>query len=322
MVKDDFWTDTELMDSLPPAGRMLYQGLWQLAESSGVIEHDIIAFKIQLFPLDEGITKDKLKEWTEILIELGKLTPYKAKGKDLLYIKNFHKHQSLRNPGKPENPLPKFIRYLPNSEKHKSGWYLIDYGLMDNGQLEGKVLVGSANDDFKKQWGDVNVSLTNDQGNEREVEREVEREGEREGEGEVEREVEGEVENNSPSSAEEKYNDSAPTKNGGLDYGAIKTLWNERVPEKLQIRAMTDKRKKKLRVRCKEEDFDLDEIIDALQEQPFCLGDNERGWVADFTWLIKNSENYLKVLEHRYSNNKESEQERLNKITQKIDGEN
>jgi|AntDeeMinimDraft_5_1070356.scaffolds.fasta_scaffold16527_4 phosphoribosyl 1,2-cyclic phosphodiesterase len=32
LVKADFWTDTGLAKELPAMGRMMYQGLWQLAE--------------------------------------------------------------------------------------------------------------------------------------------------------------------------------------------------------------------------------------------------------------------------------------------------
>ncbi len=300
LVKDDFWTDTELMENLPPAGRMFYQGLWQLAESSGVLEYDVTAFKVQLFPLDSEVTREKLQEWTDTLVDLEKLIVYEADGKKLIYVKNFHKHQSLRNPGKPDLPLPNFINYLPNSEPRKSGWYLVDYDLLKNGQRGGKELVGSRNDDFKKQWGDVNDSLTSGQRDERERERE----------GEVERESESELEgeeNKSDSKSDdpsEKYNDFAPTTSRGLDYEQIKELWNDRVPEALQIRTITDKRKRHLRARYKESDFALNDIINAIQEQPFLLGENDRGWVADFTWIIENQDHYTNILERKYKDAK------------------
>ena len=34
----------------------------------------------------------------------------------------------------------------------------------------------------------------------------------------------------------------------------------------------------------------------------FCGGQNDRGWVASFDWIIKNAENGLKVLEGKYDN--------------------
>ncbi len=114
---------------------------------------------------------------------------------------------------------------------------------------------------------------------------------------------EDEVNNNKTlSEQKDKYNNNAPVTARGLDYEEIKETWNEGVPEPLEIRSITPKRKKKLKARFKEEPFDLDEIVVALNEQPFCYGENDRNWKADFSWIIKNSDNYVKVLERNYSN--------------------
>ncbi len=108
------------------------------------------------------------------------------------------------------------------------------------------------------------------------------------------------VTNTKETSLSKKYNSNTPLTAKGIDYNAVKETWNQGVPENLQIRTVTSKRKKHLRARFKEELFDLDAIIDALTNQPFCLGENDRGWIADFNWIIKNDENYVKVLEYNY----------------------
>jgi len=125
---------------------------------------------------------------------------------------------------------------------------------------------------------------------------------ERESESELEgKENESDSKSDDPS---EKYNDFAPTTSRGLDYEQIKELWNDRVPEALQIRSITDKRKRHLRARYKESDFALNDIINAIQEQPFLLGENDRGWVADFTWIIENQDHYTNILERKYKDDK------------------
>ncbi len=129
MVKSDYWTDTELMRILPIAGRMLYHGIWHLAEDSGCLEYDPTAFKVQLFPLDGDITVEDIEEWTQKLISMEKLIPY-GKGDRYLYIKNFHKHQTLHSPAQPELPLPEWVEYVPNQKKRTSGGYIIYLGKM------------------------------------------------------------------------------------------------------------------------------------------------------------------------------------------------
>ncbi|MHC4538304.1 MAG: replication protein [Planctomycetota bacterium] len=79
-----------------------------------------------------------------------------------------------------------------------------------------------------------------------------------------------------------------------------------------RIRAMTKDRKKKLAARMKEPDFadNWRGIIDRISASAFCTGDNERGWKADITWLLTNSENYVKVLEGKYDNKPKPEPQR------------
>jgi hypothetical protein len=66
----------------------------------------------------------------------------------------------------------------------------------------------------------------------------------------------------------------------------------------LPIDRLTDKRLKHLRERIKEPSFEFDVILRGLSKSPFHKGENDRGWQADFDWIIKNSDNYEKLKEH------------------------
>ena len=125
-IKASFWTDTELIRELPLEGRLFYLGLIQLADDSGCLEDDLLAFKIMLFPGDASITEDVLSEYRKTLVRLGKLIPYFADGKDCLYLKNFHKHQTLRTPSAPEVPLPPWIQWEPYPSNDRAGKYIVD----------------------------------------------------------------------------------------------------------------------------------------------------------------------------------------------------
>ena len=113
-IKAAFWNDPDLLQWSRDK-RWFYEGLCQLADDSGCLEDSAFAFKLHLFPspLDADITVELISGWIDELIDQKKLVRYEVQGKKCLYLVNFHKHQSLRSPGKPEVPLPNWIKYIP-----------------------------------------------------------------------------------------------------------------------------------------------------------------------------------------------------------------
>jgi hypothetical protein len=86
----------------------------------------------------------------------------------------------------------------------------------------------------------------------------------------------------------------------------IHLLWNNFVknyPKVSRIKEITPTRRNHLKKRYERESFrDFQSIIDAIKDQPFLLGDNNRNWCVDFDWVIANDNNYMKILERKYSN--------------------
>lgn len=83
------------------------------------------------------------------------------------------------------------------------------------------------------------------------------------------------------------------------------TAWNQlcdTVGKLAKIKTMTDGRKRKLKTRFKEDNFNFAEILKAIPSQPFLLG--SEGWTVSFDWLIESEEHYIKVLEKNYKDNK------------------
>ena len=125
-IKANFWTDYEVKAELDAYGRLFYIGLWQLADDSGCLFDDLSAFKYQLFPDEEAMTKATIEAYRDKLVELGKLVPYTAGGKACLYLANFHKHQALRNAGPPDVPLPSWLTFERSDNRYRGGRYLIN----------------------------------------------------------------------------------------------------------------------------------------------------------------------------------------------------
>jgi len=78
------------------------------------------------------------------------------------------------------------------------------------------------------------------------------------------------------------------------------SLWNEKANKfgLSKIISLNESRKTKLRTRLKEPNFDFEQIIDKIQiDTPFLISGD---WKVDFDFIIKNDNNYIKILEGKY----------------------
>ena len=77
-------------------------------------------------------------------------------------------------------------------------------------------------------------------------------------------------------------------------------LWNATTKPPLpRCRELTEDRRRKIRSRMLKRPSlaEWREAFEAIGANPFCRGENDRGWVADFDWVIKNDTVIAKVLE-------------------------
>jgi hypothetical protein len=62
-------------------------------------------------------------------------------------------------------------------------------------------------------------------------------------------------------------------------------------------------RERVLLQRLREKDFDFEKLLKAIHAQPFLYGDNDRGWLVTFDWILKPA-NLTKILEGAYIKNR------------------
>lgn len=80
-----------------------------------------------------------------------------------------------------------------------------------------------------------------------------------------------------------------------------------------KVLKLSDKRKSKIRIRFEEmgQDYQvLQEVFEKAEASHFLRGDNNRGWKADFDWIFTNGQNWVKILEGKYDNKPQTEQNR------------
>lgn len=95
-------------------------------------------------------------------------------------------------------------------------------------------------------------------------------------------------------------------------YTYILNIWNEIFSEKLpKIAKITEQRKAKINARmplwkklAKERNCDvqtlLKSVFEKIKQSKFLLGDNDRGWRADFDWFVKSDQQTIRTLEGGY----------------------
>ncbi len=98
-IKPQFWLD-EHLGSICRDARLLYIGLWNLADDQGVFEYRPARIKAQLFPYDSDISGDNIGQWLQILENTGDIVRFSSNGSSFGYIPTFLKHQHIENPSK------------------------------------------------------------------------------------------------------------------------------------------------------------------------------------------------------------------------------
>ena len=89
-IKPEFFIDEDIA-ALPPLTRILFQGLWCLADAEGRLEDRPQRIKIQILPYDKYDTDDGLTA----LSTAGFIVRYTVGDQNYIQIRTFSKHQRL-----------------------------------------------------------------------------------------------------------------------------------------------------------------------------------------------------------------------------------
>ena len=91
-VRPEFWTD-ETMAGLPPAVRLFYIGLWNIADDAGWIEWREPRIGAVLFPYESSKRRHRdIRTWTDALVEAGRLVLYNC---GCAHVPTLSKHQRI-----------------------------------------------------------------------------------------------------------------------------------------------------------------------------------------------------------------------------------
>lgn len=101
-IKPDFWTDEKIGTSLKRDERLLFIGLWNLADDQGVLKSNAAYIKGQLFSYDEELRTATVTTWLTSLQQALMIVPFILNGESYYIIRTFKEHQLLNRPSKPK----------------------------------------------------------------------------------------------------------------------------------------------------------------------------------------------------------------------------
>ena len=100
-----------------------------------------------------------------------------------------------------------------------------------------------------------------------------------------------------------------------INYEELKRFYNENNNNMSDVRVLTDKRKKQLRARINDDGVEtFKEAVKKAAESDFLNGKNDRGWKADFEFIV-NPNKFNKILEGAYDNHTRPGYEKLDEET-------
>lgn len=101
----EFWADEGLATAVSRDARMLYMGLWNLADEAGRCRGGVRYIKGQIFPYDDDLTADRVDALLCELASASKVLRYRVGDDHYLFLPNLARHQPLQ-PDKTPSKLP------------------------------------------------------------------------------------------------------------------------------------------------------------------------------------------------------------------------
>ena len=91
-IKPAFFED-EKVSKLPIQARLLYIGMWTIADDNGVLKGHPAFLKSQIFPYDDTLRVGEVSKWIDALVEARMLIPFPYEGESYYVIRTFRTHQ-------------------------------------------------------------------------------------------------------------------------------------------------------------------------------------------------------------------------------------
>lgn len=262
-IKPQFWDDIKISKVCRDA-RLTFIAMWNFADDNGVIIADTIWLKSKVFPYD-SIQVQQFEKWVNELKQIGFIIPFSFKKEEFYYLPNFAKHQVINKPNNSGCFIPKesleALLVLPHSDSVIATVALpYQSGVEKEGNRKGM----EESKDSPQQAANVDINS-----------------------------IYKDVDTSDVKSLSDFIKAYSPK-----FHDPYWRCWNlfAKKYKIASVKVMNTKRIKSLNVRLQDSQFDFLEILKKASKSPFIL---ENTWFT-FDWLVKNDNNYLKVIEGNY----------------------
>jgi len=268
-IKPEF-PQSESIGRLSRDARLLFVQIWTLVDDEGRARASSRGLASALYPFDDDV-RDLIDGWMVELAREKLVTRYEVDGSTYLVVNNWRKHQKIDRPSK--SRLPSFEEASRVFDECSSsprvtlaadlGSRTVDLGsrIKDQGPVVEQAQPAPSNPEPEEPLGTNWQELT--------------------------------------------PTDPLSTKGWpkSVDLRIAARFWNQMAGEVglPEVRALTGERSKHLTARLK----DIGSLgewfasVNAIKDQPFLTGRNDRKWRANFDWFVKPS-NFSKVIENTY----------------------
>jgi hypothetical protein len=121
-IKPEFYLDDELAQCSRDA-RLLFPGLWMLADRAGRLENRPAKIKAQVFPYENDLDASKIAQLLGELEQHRFIFIYEVEDRSYIQIRTFEKHQHC-HVNEPSSQIPEAKRDKPVRKvrcKHRTG---------------------------------------------------------------------------------------------------------------------------------------------------------------------------------------------------------
>lgn len=283
VVDVDFWTDEKVMDMFTPEDKLFFI---YLLTNPHTTQLGIYAINPKYIQVELGYSSDSVDVLLDRFENQYNIIKYSKKTKEIA-VKNFLKHSIIKGGAPVRDCLIRELKAVKNKE-------LINFVFAHIKQYENlNKTVRDIIDEYEEMNGEVVYCY-----DKRKSVQKENNENDNVNDNENENENENEVSCND--SLDESPTPPPPPKkksNTTVDYELFKDIYNRFCSSLPQIRVLSDKRKKAIREFLKELDFCyFEEACKKANESNFLTGQNDRGWKADFDFIIK-PEKALSIIE-------------------------
>lgn len=137
-VKPQHWNDKEL-SKISIQAHLLWIGMWNFSDDSGVIENDPLLIKSQIFPRRTDVRTEQVKLWLDQLVKARFILPFIHENESYFVHRTFNTHQKIDKP-QPSKISSKVVESVRNTfDEHSTNIPAVEYSKGEESKSKVKV---------------------------------------------------------------------------------------------------------------------------------------------------------------------------------------